>query len=315
MLRVMPTISRIRFDGDSFYAKVDGEEIRITTFRESLWRQHKVYLPPPFTDACSPQTIYCDAADAWSDPMLVPGCIHDPWTAAKMADFARGRLSNGVYEKPNVGILDSECRYFPDLHRALADPSLADKLPRIQQCRTLEDFQLYWKTLYYLLHALMGWERIGDGLAWWYSSGRNAGGDARLEHVNAIWDDDGQLDYFAGHCWRSGASFGQPEELSPEKMAITSAWRDEDSWRQFKRQLGHKNRMFIGGEHTGWRSAVVYTFVEQIRRHGADPFAYFEWVFEKLMHSPALEELEAMLPPNWIKARPAASQTIESRVA
>ena len=36
--------------------------------------------------------------------------------------------------------------------------------------------------------------------------------------------------------------------------------------------------MFIGGEQTGWRSAVIYTFVEQVRRHGADPFAYFEWV-------------------------------------
>lgn len=232
----MPTVSRIRVDGDSFYANIDGEEIRITTFRESLWRQYKVYLPPPFIDACSLQTIYCDAADAWSDPMLVPGCIHDPWTAAKMADFARGRLSNGVYEKPNAGLIDSESRYFPDLHRALADPSLADRLPRIQQCRTLEDFQLYWKTLYYLLLALMGWERIGDGLAWWYSSGRNARGDARLELVNAIWDDDGQLDYFAGHCWRGGLGFGLPDELSPAEMAKSSPWRDEDWWRQFKRQ-------------------------------------------------------------------------------
>jgi transposase len=80
-------------------------------------------------------------------------------------------------------------------------------------------------------------------------------------------------------------------------------------------KLGHKNWMFIGGEHTGWRSAVVYTFVEQVRRHGADPFAYFEWVFEKLMHNPSPEELEALLPANWIKTRPAASLTIESRVA
>ena len=63
-------------------------------------------------------------------------------------------------------------------------------------------------------------------------------------------------------------------------------------------KLGHKNWMFIGGEHTGWRSAVIYTFVEQIRRHKADPFAYFEWVFEKLMHNPDPEELEALLPVN-----------------
>ncbi len=76
-------------------------------------------------------------------------------------------------------------------------------------------------------------------------------------------------------------------------------------------KLGHKNWMFIGGEHTGWRSAVIYTFAEQIRRHKADPFAYFEWVFEKLMHNPGREELEALLPVNWIKTRSAANRLIE----
>ncbi len=76
-------------------------------------------------------------------------------------------------------------------------------------------------------------------------------------------------------------------------------------------KLGHRNWMFIGGEHTGRRSAVIYTFVEQIRRHGADPFAWFEWVFEKLIHNPPAD----LLPANWLKSRPAASQTIESRIA
>ncbi len=80
-------------------------------------------------------------------------------------------------------------------------------------------------------------------------------------------------------------------------------------------KLGHKNWMFVGGEHTGWRSAVIYTFVEQVRRHGADPFAYLEWVFGMLMHNPAPEELENLLPVSWLKTRPAACQTIESRVA
>jgi len=55
--------------------------------------------------------------------------------------------------------------------------------------------------------------------------------------------------------------------------------------------------------------------VEQVRRHGADPFAYFEWVFEKLMHHPPEEQLGDLLPADWIKTRPAACQTIESRVA
>ena len=76
-------------------------------------------------------------------------------------------------------------------------------------------------------------------------------------------------------------------------------------------KLGHKNWMFIGGEHTGWRSAVIYTFVEHIRRHGADPFAYFEWVFGKLMHNPPAEELESLLPIHWIKARAEEAAPIE----
>jgi transposase len=71
-----------------------------------------------------------------------------------------------------------------------------------------------------------------------------------------------------------------------------------------------KNWMFIGGEHTGWRSAVIYTFVEQLRRHGADPFAWFEWVFGRLMRDPAPEDLEALLPSNWLKARTAAADQI-----
>ena len=61
--------------------------------------------------------------------------------------------------------------------------------------------------------------------------------------------------------------------------------------------------MFIGGEHTDWRSAVIYAFVEQIRMHGADPFAYFEWVFLKLMHNPPAEELKSLLPAHWLRAR------------
>jgi hypothetical protein len=56
-------------------------------------------------------------------------------------------------------------------------------------------------------------------------------------------------------------------------------------------------------------SCRIYTFVEQIRRHGKDPFAYFEWVFEKLMHNPAPEELPDLLPVAWLKAQgePAAA--------
>ena len=40
-------------------------------------------------------------------------------------------------------------------------------------------------------------------------------------------------------------------------------------------KLGMMNRMIIDGEDTGWRSAVIYTFVEQIRRKDMALFAYF----------------------------------------
>jgi hypothetical protein len=65
-------------------------------------------------------------------------------------------------------------------------------------------------------------------------------------------------------------------------------------------KLGAKNWMFIGGKETGWRSAVIYTFVEQVRSHGYDPFGYFKWVFEKLMHNPPDDELGELLPECWI---------------
>lgn len=77
-------------------------------------------------------------------------------------------------------------------------------------------------------------------------------------------------------------------------------------------KLGAKNWMFIGNEDTGWRSAVIYTFVEQIRRHGMDPFAYFEWVFEKLMHSPSEDKLEALLPVNWVASQRSEQNLQES---
>jgi hypothetical protein len=71
---------------------------------------------------------------------------------------------------------------------------------------------------------------------------------------------------------------------------------------------------FIDGKHTGWRTVVIYTFVEQVRRHGADLFAYFGWVFEKLMHNPPPEPLGALFPAEWIKTQPAAHQTAQTRI-
>lgn len=65
-------------------------------------------------------------------------------------------------------------------------------------------------------------------------------------------------------------------------------------------KLGIKNWMFIGGADTGWRSAVIYTFVEQVRRHGHDPFAYFKWVFERLPGMTNQDDFAPLLPRNWL---------------
>ncbi|MFT3991569.1 MAG: hypothetical protein QM680_09165 [Luteolibacter sp.] len=48
---------------------------------------------------------------------------------------------------------------------------------------------------------------------------------------------------------------------------------------------------------------MIYTFVEQVRSRGKDLFAYFEWVFDKLMRNPVPEELPDLLPNAWLKTR------------
>lgn len=68
-------------------------------------------------------------------------------------------------------------------------------------------------------------------------------------------------------------------------------------------KLGMKNWMFVGGADTGWRSAVIYTFVEQVRRHGHDPFAYFKWVFERLPGMTNQDDFAPLLPCNWVAAQ------------
>jgi len=81
-------------------------------------------------------------------------------------------------------------------------------------------------------------------------------------------------------------------------------------------KIGAKNWLFIGREDTGWRSAVIYTFVEGVRRHGLDPFAYLQWVFEKLMDDPPEDHYEALLPDAWVAAqRDAAASVAQSASA
>ena len=66
-------------------------------------------------------------------------------------------------------------------------------------------------------------------------------------------------------------------------------------------KLGAKNWLFIGGEDTGWRSAIIYTLIENCRILGHDPYEYLKWVFEKIPRMTNQDNMRALLPANWIK--------------
>jgi len=65
-------------------------------------------------------------------------------------------------------------------------------------------------------------------------------------------------------------------------------------------KLGAKNWLFIGGADTGWRSAILYTMVENIRRAGGDPFRYLKDVFTRLPAMTNQDDLRPLLPLNWL---------------
>jgi transposase len=66
-------------------------------------------------------------------------------------------------------------------------------------------------------------------------------------------------------------------------------------------KIGAKNWLFIGGEETGWRSAVLYTMIENCRVLSKDPYAYLKWVFEKLPAMTNQDDLRKLLPAAWVQ--------------
>jgi transposase len=62
--------------------------------------------------------------------------------------------------------------------------------------------------------------------------------------------------------------------------------------------VGKKNWLFVGGEDTGERSAVIYTLIESAKRHGHEPYVYLKDLLERLP-SATTGGLEALLPGNW----------------
>lgn len=68
-------------------------------------------------------------------------------------------------------------------------------------------------------------------------------------------------------------------------------------------KLGAKNWLFIGREDTGWRSAVIYTIIENVRILGYDPHEYLEWVFGKLPAMSNQDDLRPLLPKAWVEEK------------
>ena len=62
--------------------------------------------------------------------------------------------------------------------------------------------------------------------------------------------------------------------------------------------IGRKNWLFVGGEHTGQKSAILYTLIGNAQLHGIEPYAYLKDLLERL---PGMTtgQLDTLLPWNW----------------
>jgi transposase len=66
--------------------------------------------------------------------------------------------------------------------------------------------------------------------------------------------------------------------------------------------IGKKNWLFFGSEDAGQRSAVIYTLIENCRRHGVEPYTYLKNVLERLPTT-TNQEVGQLTPLNWQKDR------------
>jgi transposase len=62
--------------------------------------------------------------------------------------------------------------------------------------------------------------------------------------------------------------------------------------------------MFIGGAHTGQRSAIIYTVIESCRRRGICPHEYLTDVLTRLP-SATTSDIESLTPAGWAAAKAA----------
>ena len=78
--------------------------------------------------------------------------------------------------------------------------------------------------------------------------------------------------------------------------------------------VGKKAWLFMGGETTGQRAAIIYTLVECAKRHGHNPEAYLADVLERLPAMTNQDDLGALLPSRWQPA-PAPGPVVDTGAA
>jgi transposase len=74
--------------------------------------------------------------------------------------------------------------------------------------------------------------------------------------------------------------------------------------------VGKKAWLFVGGETTGQRAAIIYTLMECAKRHGHNPEAYLADVLERIPAMTNQDDLGVLLPSRWKPAN-AASPTVD----
>jgi transposase len=104
----------------------------------------------------------------------------------------------------------------------------------------------------------------------------------------------GQAITYALNQWPTLARFLDHGEVEIDNNLVENAIRPT--------AIGKKNWLFFGSEEAGQRSAVIYTLIENCRRHGVEPYTYLKDVLERLPRT-TNHEVGQLTPLNWEKAR------------
>jgi transposase/regulator of replication initiation timing len=104
----------------------------------------------------------------------------------------------------------------------------------------------------------------------------------------------GQAISYALNQWPTLVGFLDHGEVEIDNNLVENAIRPT--------AIGKKNWLFFGSEEAGQRGAVIYTLIENCKRHGVEPYTYLKDVLERLP-STTNQEVGQLTPLNWKKAR------------